>query len=1778
MRRGSTLVIVIALLGLLAFTGIVFYTFASQERSAASYFSEAAKSTHSDPGGVWPHMLEQILVGPSERYRGSILYSPNRRHSLVANMLGDDVYPHNSPGLDVSYLADGQPTVLNQSDELLNFVDSPAARNGQYPEGLPAADVDYTYPDINSLFLAHKGWAVRVNADGTQTQVPVIIPSFFRPQYMRQEASDEIGRFSAGFTRQVGSKSFAIPTNHHWAYAYQLFDNALKPVAPDLSTRDTVLFSKRSFRPHPSHLAGITSDGVRVRRYLTDEEAATPGINLQSGGFPFLPEESRAGRGNGIRGDLGIWTGSPETVYELDSDNDGDGITEGIWLDLQFPIQEHLEPDGTIRTYAVLHSVTIYDLDGLLNLNVHGNLAGLSKPDSNSSASATASTLSSAYADGRFSSFLSRSHHGLGPNEVNPIWGLRRIPKDPGPYENSITDSTLAALTDHYGHWPTDSVQQANMEWLWLLTGRGEYRSHSVTRSTSGKSLEDASVYGLENILDGRWGEAERLYAALQNSSARLRISDLPRPGRSGIDDNRNRKEGGGWTNGQAAFVRPYRHPISFSGLGQRTVVDVPVFDRMARRFRFSHADEYFGNDMPLAPLLLSVPETSEVMRFPGYVSFASAAGPASQQHYSYGPDGVYSGTNATLRNSTGDDLNHFPAFDELFDDPLETIFDQELANHQHDSLFGIGETVALQWPSEPRAAIKLSDSKDRVQNHVSRLAPHAFNKASDNRQMFTTHSNALTQNIVQRDAARSWEFSADTDGADRNGDGFGDGDGHPEFPPAFGSTPNSGRPFSATDPFRPQVRRLLTNEIGERRSIAGGMPISPNHLLDVDRNSSVPREGTPQFLRFMQRSGLRFRKLTEHPIASESTSPGRNVLDLRSVPTIETSADNDRNTVRSASAVPFPPRSVAHQEFWARRDRQLLARDIFVLLYTIGGAERSSGAVRDYTGHNDPNADAGIALYNHDQLRRMAQFAVNLVDAMDTDSAITKFEYDKNLGNGWNIDDDPFSLDELPLPTGAPGSPAGELYLKTTSGGLYPEDTSSRGVVYGVESQHLAINEALAVRCGKTEEKDHFATPHEDHRGERDHLFVELINTLPEALNLASSRSTSPTTGLFRLARFDRVEHEAPLSSSATPTAAVTFLADAGVVNGGDIFTIGCASDASVVNSDLFVDWNADSTFELIAPNVESSVLPTRATDFSEPSLPELQPRTQLDLIFPAHATGRFVVTNDRQTENSNAGAFLDELQTYYGSRTMKKLSADLALAGGPFSAKWSDVGFDLVLQRRLNQEMPSLSSTSGQSADVNPWIEIDRIRVEFEQFALTDSDKETDLTGHDGRLARLRSQERKDPLDDPSRQPYAYPETHTNYRMNSIGSPYNNSWLRDPSRPRNDESGTRSNRLGEASVWQPHFDRDLTSAGELLQIPLFGPRLLTQRLNVSCLSPRQQTLSTASEHQVSGAAAMFLQPTFDPLSPEKTHLNNSWYRLFQFVQVPSRVHRMLGNPINQQTVPGKINVNTIRHMEVLAGLIDDPMIADPDANRAEGPFLAGHTPGAAFRDAWTEFLQERDGRLVDSFYDPTPHDSENDDEATQFLIPGTPGSRPFRSYGYVTQTGNDSGVDHTLLRRLMEDRDEDRDGDDDELTFGVLADDDDADLVPDDSVTGGPQDNRHWLEPGASALHTHPMDATTPVERYQVLSKIMNNTTTVSNTFVVFATAAYFEAYEDPETGFYRIGGRMDLDDEDGRNPGWQQRAVFVIDRTEALKALDPGSGSFDWKRLVKFQTEIE
>ena len=1665
--HGSTLVIVIAMLGLLSFMGTMFYLFAIQERSNAENFSAAAKIAGFDADDPFPWALQQLITGTNAYQKFSILgdTSGTSRHSMMSNLIGADGTPYTGAGVRVVYDGAGLPIVdddyngaadgtdIATADNLLNFVDSAAAwadtvnestlsATRNYNNGLPQPDVDYTTSDINTQFLATKSWAIRDNGEFATPRferVQVIIPSFFRPQYLKSSTANS----SAGLN---------VPTDYNW------YDPAAHPQ-----------YQRRSFRPHQNHIGGYDAAGNPVYRFL--QASRDSGVLPTAGAFPFTPGE---GDNTANFGKLGVWTGDlPEDAlgFELDSDNDGDGIKEGIWMDLQYPIQE--TTDG--RFYATLHSFTIYDLDALIDLNSHGNLAQLPR-----NASINGSFLGPT---GLGAVPLSDSNQGLGPNEISPIYAL--VPDTPGTDQRFI---------DWYTANPTSSLEQANMEWLWLLTGRMD---HDGT--------------GWSDLSPGRWGDANAL--VYNKVSAASAVNTLPRPGRAGNlaaasdsapsfdgvqgdDDNLDSLEGIKST--ITGVLRGFVHPMDYAGTGEN---------------RQSVALGYPSPDFRLPAMLQDLTGRPEAwLAYAGYSAVSSVNSTPNESLYMRGRD---------TDPDTADDLsrNHF--FDALFEDPLEMIMDLDFTLRPDDQMFSVQDMLIGHLTDTDKTA-----APSEVSERLRKLMPMTYAIGSDRADRFTTLSNSFRQVpfLEQPGGARSWEWTADADG-----------DTKLEFPPKFGTV----TPYSALDPFRAEVRRLLTIEVGEQRESLGQLLLSINHILDINRPGPVPPENTPLYRSYMERFGLQFRAMTEHP---------------------------DQTAAATVTAMPltqpnFPPQNAADQEYWARRDRQKLARDIYVLLYTLGGAEVSGATVVNYT---DTNSDR--SKYSEKRLRQMAQFAVNMVDAMDTDNVATRFEFDKNLNDGWGLDDLPWTDSDAAATTETTTS------TDVNENGLYPEDAINRGVVYGVEAQQLAFSEVLAVHSPdftSTTAADDNASEHTN-QDDRYLLHVELQNALPISLDLAVPGVTgvaNEDNGVWRLSRFDRNAAAAASQSSGT-TQTLTLMEGNSPLGGGDRFTIAMAAldgtptepnPTGFGTADLYMDADVDTNFNLISPDVTSATITSGATPL---------PLCDLDLIHTSHDP-RWLLSGN----STDRGKFLDAMLDYKGNDNY----GIEAVSGTNGVRK----GFDLVLQRRQNPNLPLLPTTE------NPWIEVDRIKAEFIELYDLDTGAMTASLS----LTDLKSLERHEVLD-------ARQFSHASAQVASPGTgvaPYNAATDFTPNTDRLNTIGSNLNsRTDDGTgtsvfeLWQAHFDRDYASTGELLNLPIVGPKLLTRSLDPmrspgfqQALLPISPSTVADSPDNIAGAAGMILQ---SDAAGVNTALDNAWYRLLQFVEVPSRVNRLLGNYINLQRVPGKLNLNTIRHRQVYAGLLDDlniadlPPMTDADGNGdLNGPFLISTapdgddaTPGSSSRDRWLEFINERDGYV----------NTVNAGSATQMWLPATPNSHPFRSLAYTTGvTGataspSDTGIDHTILRRGSLHRP------------ARIA--DNAGL-PIDNAFGETTDvattNRHWMEPGDTAFHLDPDSVAggrtaNMVHRHQFLSKIMNNTTTTSNCFIAYGTAAYFEAVLDA-SGVFRLGGRMGLDLDADNNPyndaGWEQRAVFVVDRTEAFNAYDADLGAFDWERLVKHRLDL-
>jgi hypothetical protein len=259
-----------------------------------------------------------------------------------------------------------------------------------------------------------------------------------------------------------------------------------------------------------------------------------------------------------------------------------------------------------------------------------------------------------------------------------------------------------------------------------------------------------------------------------------------------------------------------------------------------------------------------------------------------------------------------------------------------------------------------------------------------------------------------------------------------------------------------------------------------------------------------------------------------------------------------------------------------------------------------------------------------------------------------------------------------------------------------------------------------------------------------------------------------------------------------------------------------------------------------------------------------------------------------------------------------------------------------------------------------------------------------------------------------------------------------------------------------------------------------------------------------------------------------------NHWHRVLEFLEVRPRAMDSLAGrlQLNRRTY-GRMNINTIRHPHVLAGLIDDPYhlnvanSADPTQDLIDGT-----------RDWYDELLTSRDGI----------------DHLTGLPLPGMPQSRPFRGLSYINPINPDESAEDTILRTTP-------------------------------SSLSTPELEFYGLFEARSANDISALGGTDEVDYYtrnRILGKVQNLTTNRSHVFVAWIGIQYFEAHQipvmldtdgdgnpDTESVATQIGGKA----EDLR----MRRMFCVIDRSRLEEAYyqldpnDPASGRFDFRQFI-------
>ena len=1542
-RQGSVLLVMLALLLLLMVLGFTAFSFTSQENESAKYYADAAQRTgiEVDSNILFDFGLEQLLLGPNDRNYQSALWPG--RHSLIPNMLGMfgtypdgtypngtgrtfplDRHPYNGVGVNLAVDAvnqslfvdnnrDGQPDA--DGELYLNWNYSPASRpDPQRPPltrdqilTLAAPDVDYTYPDINNVFLAQIADVRLVYNDPTSI-VPVIIPSFHRPQYLWKNAGGD------PLKPRLRPADFSTDSNP------KTWDQASQTVGQIL-------------RPHPDHVV-VTLDPTGKPFYPRDPngDSSRPYYRrfpMLRQGLDLSPADPNA---DGVRRAQGIWSLSgPVTAsdprvrnWEYDVDTRGTGVRDGIWLDLGHA--PFFLPDG--RGVVPLWSFTVLAADGLVNFNTAGNFSALTAGMTTGKSDLANQT-------------VSRSNTGRSVSEINPFWALTADPNNSlylNPPQGSGGIPSGNPLFQHitFQRYSTSSeklfsrVELANLEMLFSQWGRPDF-----TNSGGGAGLSASEV------IPGRYGDESLVLRAWNDVSPEdpLRWLAFPRPGTP--------RPGGSLPGGSLVDLTRYmqvRDGIPTGILGDddlnnfegRAFDETGVPTRLDQHPSVAAAEMSLGTRIPLGTGPMTTWSQGHPSDFSGVgdVLVTSTGGltrrlqadsnnPQSAlrwpayQNYSVGSQWETAIINGLVGNSqrTG-----------LLDHPSEMILDHRFRTPGLDQPFLVDELFHLH-------ASPGDFSQANSSSRLRRLLPFNLEsnlQAEQIRRRFTTSSWDRPEHSQtwSTDPRVAWEFNADLDG-----------DGLLEFPPLGGTAQ------VPVEIFRSPARAWIGCEVPgtQWNPLHEQSRLNPVHAarnqqrrLDLNRLATVadrrlpPQVRTPAAPQVVE-NPVRFRRLTPHPFSSQF---------FNSVP--------DRSTDPAPS---YGDPQV--QEYWARRDRQEMARDIYTLLYLLGGP--------------DPETAGTFPTYSEGQLVELAQFAVNVVDELDPDNTITRFEFDVNLSNGWNLDDNVNTIDaqDRVLTSGEPA------------------------VVYGVEAQLLSFSEVLLVNQPKTtNNSNHPATAYDDGASDRWFTHVEFQNVSPHLVSLSNGgwrlslvnpaanirnaveRPVKQTTDLRTSVVFLR---DSLNNSSRIEPGARYVLSTAGRNDGQlDTFDVGGQSVARSSDLRLDLDSKSSSEFPRLSPLVAEANPPGATTDAPPASNLDLvhardQGKSSFQLL--QHTSG---TTVDVTGNSSDRGGFL---------------------RGGDLKPDQMTVFF---LERRadLNRVGPPAGTLDPSYELDNPWVTVDHFVVPTPQLMkITDSTMSVSILKQ--MLQKLGSTERNHPL----------------VVMEGFLKSQGVSGWSLPQLP-NTIGLVNSRALLNNSIWQPHFDRDFDSVADLLRVPAIGPQSLTMYLSVGNVPLIEYSVSMGNRATFSRdlvpvlGAARFLQPTH---RLGNKSLANRWYRLLDLYEVPSLGREVIATrfphmtPENVARIPGRLQLNAITHPENLFALLDDPRSFAISATAGAPERIVD--PLELNRDWWNEFTRTRDGL----------------DPILQLPLPGNPSARPFRSFSHSpTGTNKPELLENTRLRRL--------------------------------------------------------------------------------------------------------------------------------------------------------------
>ncbi|HEY2414607.1 MAG TPA: hypothetical protein VGI40_20335 [Pirellulaceae bacterium] len=320
--------------------------------------------------------IQAAIAGGKPLSDSSILPSLNEYVALLPNYAS---YDANLTAVAFDFNTNFDTTTLTNPEYVNGNVSTPDVRNNNYPfgnkarpsntVGLGGFDESWDAPDFQNMFLAMVPPKAAINQYPLSSSTLPIIPSFHRPELINYWVNYIMQLLAnAGIVTNPTSPTANDTQMMLSILAYPLGPDGQPNTADDPVPGQAALLMRIYNIMHGCIMRPMPWDHPK----FTGSNPYTPTLTGQfdtTNQFTLLANIINAPvLANPI-------TTSPPFIPTANSpiwdvDNDSDGVPDSVWIDPGLPVIT--SPDG--RRYKRLAAILVKDMDGLINVNAHGNL------------------------------------------------------------------------------------------------------------------------------------------------------------------------------------------------------------------------------------------------------------------------------------------------------------------------------------------------------------------------------------------------------------------------------------------------------------------------------------------------------------------------------------------------------------------------------------------------------------------------------------------------------------------------------------------------------------------------------------------------------------------------------------------------------------------------------------------------------------------------------------------------------------------------------------------------------------------------------------------------------------------------------------------------------------------------------------------------------------------------------------------------------------------------------------------------------------------------------------------------------------------------------------------------------------------------------------------------------------------------------------------------------------------------------------------------------------